>query len=63
MENYIDQPLTHPSWNPSKGDYYSEKALEEERLYKRRMFKKKLAGGILAFLHFALLMYAIYYFS
>ncbi len=63
MASYIDQPLTHPEWNPSKGDFYSEKALEEERLYKRRMLKKKLAAGALVFLHFALLIYAVYYFS
>ncbi len=63
MENYIEQPLSNPQWNPSKGDYYSEKAIEEDRKYKRKlMMKNSLIGGLIL-LHLALLVYAVIYFS
>ncbi len=61
MENYIQQPLSNPYWDPKKGDFYSEEALAEERLYRRKEIMKKVSIGTLILLHLALMVYAIIY--
>jgi len=63
MENYIEQPLSNPQWDPSKGDFYSESAIEEDKMYKRKLLAKNTLIGSLVLLHLVLLVYAVIYFS
>lgn len=63
MTGYIQNPLTHPQWDPSKGDYFSETVFEEDRMYEKSQIRKKFMISSLLSLHFLLLIAVVVYFS
>ena len=42
MENYISNPMSNDQWNPQMGDFFSKRVYEEDLLYERRQFRKKI---------------------
>lgn len=63
MANYIETPLTHPEWNPKKGDFFSQRVYEEDLLHERNLFKKKIIVSSLISIHMLMLAVVFVYFS
>ena len=63
MANYIENPLTHPEWNPKKGDFFSQRVYEEDLLHERNQFKKKILVTSLVSIHMLMLAIVFVYFS
>jgi predicted nucleic acid-binding Zn ribbon protein len=55
MKNYIENPISNKNWDPSKGDYVSEKIIQEEKLYHKKTKRKKTFTILLAAIHLLLL--------
>ena len=55
MKNYIQQPITHEKWDPTKGDFFSRNIHEEDKSYKKKQSKKKALIAFLIFTHILLL--------
>ncbi len=55
MKNYIKNPIKVKDWDPTKGDFVSERVLEEDQLYSSRVKKKKLVIALLAIAHIGFL--------
>ncbi len=63
MSSFIENPISNPHWNPQKGDYFSQRVYEEDLLYAKRQFSKKvLITGLLS-IHFVLFTLVVVYFS
>ncbi len=62
-KNYIEKPLSHPDWDPSKGDFYSLNVHKEVQNHKKALKRKKLFITSLIALHFFLLVIAIFFLS
>ncbi len=56
MKNYIRKPITHESWDPSKGDYYSKNIHEEDKSYERKQTNKKNFVLLLIMIHLLLFL-------
>jgi len=63
MSKFIQNPMSHPEWNPSMGDFFSKRVFEEDKLYERKLLRKKLFVSGLIFAHVAMLAMVIVYFS
>ncbi len=63
MSKYIQNPMSHPEWNPSMGDFFSKEVFEEDKLYERILLRKKIFISGLIFAHLATLAMVILYFS
>ena len=63
MANYIENPITHPEWNPEKGDYFCRRVYEEDLLHEKYLFKKKIFVSGLISLHMLMLAAVFFYFS
>ena len=55
MKNFIENPIKHSEWDPSKGDFISHSVFEEDKRYYKRQQKKKTFITILAITHILLL--------
>lgn len=63
MSTFIENPISNPNWNPQEGDYFSHRVYEEDLLYAKRQFSKKvLIGGLLS-IHMVLFTLVVVYFS
>ena len=63
MANYIENPMTHPEWDPKKGDYFSKRVYEEDLLHEKNLFKKKILVSSLISIHMVMLAVVFFYFS
>ena len=63
MSKYIQNPISHPQWNPSMGDFFSKRVFEEDKIYERKVLRKKLFVSGLIFAHLAMLATIIVFFS
>ena len=61
MKNYIQQPMSHEQWDPTKGDFYSRNIHEEDKSYEKKQKKKKALITFLAVAHI-MLLFAIFMF-
>lgn len=55
MNNFISDPLKHKYWDPTMGDYISDRVVQEDRLYFKRQKRKKALLVFLAVTHVILL--------
>jgi hypothetical protein len=55
MKNYIQKPMMHNEWDPTKGDYYSKKIHEEDKSYEKKQAKNKFLITFLVITHIFLL--------
>lgn len=55
MANFIQNPISNQNWNPTMGDYYSERIHEEDKLYERKIAKRKMMIGGLISVHVLML--------
>jgi hypothetical protein len=63
MSNFIKEPLKHPEWDPSKGDYYNKSLFAEDKQHEKNIFRKKLLISSLALAHIVALVLIFVYFS
>ncbi len=63
MSNYIENPLTHPEWDPSMGDFFSKRVFEEDKLYEKKQQKRKIFISSMVMVHVLLLFTVMFYFS
>lgn len=63
MSNFIENPITHHEWNPQMGDFFSHRVCEEDRLYEKKQFKKKLLVSSLVSIHILMLATIFFYFA
>jgi len=63
VSKYIQNPISHPEWNPTMGDFFSKRVFEEDKLYEKKLLKKKMFISTLIFAHFFMLTLVIVYFS
>ncbi|MCB0744541.1 MAG: hypothetical protein H6613_10480 [Ignavibacteriales bacterium] len=63
MSKYIQNPISHPEWNPSMGDFFSKRVYEEDKLYEKKQFRKKVFISGLVSVHMLMLIGVIYFFS
>jgi hypothetical protein len=63
MSKYIQNPISHPEWNPSMGDFFSKRVFEEDKLHEKKQSRKKLFISSLLFIHVLMLSLLIFYFS
>ncbi|MCB0730880.1 MAG: hypothetical protein KDC88_07595 [Ignavibacteriae bacterium] len=62
MSDYIQNPIVNKDWDPTKGDYYSQKVMEEDKLYIRRKRRSKILVSFLAIAHILLLILIFLYY-
>ena len=55
-KEYIQNPLSHPEWDPSKGDFYSPVVHEEVLNHKKSLKRKKMFINSLIAIHIILLV-------
>lgn len=63
MSNFIENPISHPDWNPKMGDFFSKRVFEEDRYHEKKQLKKKLLVSSLISIHMIMLALVIVYFS
>ena len=63
MENYIQNPISHPEWNPTMGDFFSHRAFEEDRQYEKKQLKNKIVVSSLLSFHLLVLAVIFFYFA
>jgi len=63
MSNYIENPISHPEWNPQMGDFFSQRVYEEDLLHEKRMRQKKILVSSLVSLHLIMLVVVFLYFA
>ena len=61
MENYIQNPMSNKEWNPQLGDFFSRKVYEEDLLYERRQFRRKMMVSGLLSIHMIALVAVLLY--
>ena len=54
-KDYIENPIKLKDWDPTKGDFISKQAIEEDKLYLNRKNKKKITIAFLTLIHVAFL--------
>jgi hypothetical protein len=62
-KNYIENPLSHPEWDPSKGDFFSSNVHREVQNHKKALKRKKLFITSLIAAHIVLLVMVLFYIS
>ena len=55
MKDFIKNPIKVKDWDPSQGDFISERVIEEDQLYLSRLKKRKLFITFLAIAHIGFL--------
>jgi hypothetical protein len=63
MAEFIDKPLSHPEWDPSKGDFYSPTVHADDQYHEKSLKRKKILIGSLVSLHMLLLLSVFIFFS
>jgi hypothetical protein len=63
MSNFIQNPISHPEWNPQMGDFYSQHVFEEDRNYEKKQLRKKIIVNSLLTIHLAMLAVIFFYFA
>lgn len=63
MSNFIEDPLEHPEWDPSKGDYYNKTVFAEDKQHKKNLLRKKILVSSLALAHIVALALVFIYLS
>lgn len=63
MAEFIDKPLSHPEWDPSKGDFYSPTVFADDQYHEKSLKRKKIFIGSLISLHMLLLLSVFIFFS
>ncbi|MBK8945318.1 MAG: hypothetical protein IPM32_08625 [Ignavibacteriae bacterium] len=63
MSQYIQNPMSHPEWNPSMGDFFSKRVFEEDKLHEKKQNRKKIFISSLLVLHILMLSIVVVYFS
>ncbi len=63
MAEFIENPLKHPEWDPSKGDFFSPSVLADDIHHAKTLFRKKIFIGSLVSLHMLLLIFALIFLS
>jgi hypothetical protein len=61
MSNYIKNPMSHQEWNPTMGDFFSQRVFEEDRLYEKKQKRQKILISSLISLHIILLTAVVVY--
>lgn len=61
MSQYIKNPISHPEWNPSMGDYFSKQVFEEDKIHSKNLTKKRILVSSLVILNLLLVIIAIYF--
>ena len=56
MKDFIDNPVSVKDWDPTKGDFFSKRVMEDDQLFLRRKKRKKILIGFLTFIHVAFLI-------
>ncbi len=55
MSNFIENPISHPDWNPNMGDFFSQRVFEEDRQHEKNELKKKILITSLISVHMIML--------
>lgn len=55
MKDFIKNPIKAKDWDPTHGDFISERVLEEDQLYLSRLRKRKFFIAFLAIAHIVFL--------
>jgi len=63
MSDFIATPLSHPEWDPSKGDFYSPSVVADDKHHEKVLSRRKILIGSLISLHMILLIAVIIFFS
>jgi len=63
MSNFIENPISHPDWDPNMGDFFSQRVFEEDRLHEKKQLKKKIMISSLLSIHMVMLAVVFIYFS
>ncbi len=63
MSNFIQNPISHPEWNPHMGDFFSQRVFEEDRQYEKKQFRKKILISGLLSIHMVMLAIIFIYFG
>ncbi len=63
VSQYIKNPISHPEWDPSMGDFFSKRVFEEDKIHLKNLHKKRIFISSLVVAHFLLLTIVVVYFS
>lgn len=63
MSDFIKEPLKHPNWDPTKGDYYNKSLFAEDKHHQKKLSRKKMLISGLAVAHVVAFALVIVYFS
>jgi hypothetical protein len=63
MSNFIQNPISHPEWNPQMGDFFNQRVFEEDRQYEKKQLRKKIMVSSLLSIHLAMLVVIFFYFA
>ena len=63
MSDFIKEPLKHPDWDPTKGDYYNKSLFEEDKLHEKKRSRNKILISGLAVAHVVAFALVIVYFA
>ena len=63
MENYISNPMSNDQWNPQMGDFFSRRVYEEDLLYEKKQFRKRIMISGLLTIHMIAFAAVLLYFA
>lgn len=63
MADYIETPLSHHEWDPSKGDFFSPSVFAEDKHHEKKLSRRKFLISGLISLHLILLLSVVVFFS
>lgn len=63
MSDFIQNPMTHPEWDPKMGDFFSQRVFEEDRAHEKKQLRNKILISSLVSVHMIMLVTIFLYFS
>lgn len=63
MSNFIQNPISHPDWNPQMGDFFSQRVYEEDILHEKKQVRRKIMISSLFSIQLIMIAFVVIYFS
>ena len=63
MSDFIQNPMSHPEWDPKMGDFFSQRVFEEDRAHEKKQLLTKILISSLVSVHMIMLVTIFIYFS
>lgn len=63
MSDFIQNPMSHPEWDPKMGDFFCPTVYEEDRAHEKKQLRNKILISSLVSIHMIMLVGIFLYFA